>query len=403
MPNCRLCGAPRLRELIDLGEHPIAHKFLKDPAEDEYTHPVLLHVCEECALVQLVDPVPPEMLYTDYVTLSSWKPQPHVPRLIEMLGAQSRLDAGSSVLEVGSNDGGFLKALSDAGYHDLLGVEPANDAREAAQRLGVETLPDYFDQELGRKLVEQHGPYDLFVARQVLEHIERLDEFAAAMRTVMAPGALVLVEVPNFSFALDTHDYSAIWEEHVNYFTPETFERFLAKAGVRVLHNETFLFSGEIQIVLGEFVGDDPVDVSYDVDAACERADEFARDWEPTKERITSFLADHSAAGGKIAVYGGGCRSCSFINYAGLGPHIDAIVDDQPEKQGLYMPGSRLPILPSSELLGDGIDLCLLAVNAENEEKVIARNEEFAARGGRFASLHPPSDRLLDALAPSHA
>ena len=140
-----------------------------------------------------------------------------------------------------------------------------------------------------------------------------------------------------------------------------------------------------------------------DVEAAREKALEFAREWEPTRERLTAYLADHAANGSRVAVYGGGCRSCSLINYTGIGPHIATIVDDQPEKQDKLMPGSRLPIRPSEELLSQDIDLCLLAVNAENEQKVIARNEAFTARGGRFLSLHPPSDRLLDALSPSHA
>jgi hypothetical protein len=83
-----------------------------------------------------------------------------------------------------------------------------------------------------------------------------------------------------------------------------------------------------------------------------------------------------------------------LINYCGLAPHLECVLDDQVEKQGKFMPGSRLPVLAGDALGGEGIDLCLLAVNAENESAVIARRTDFVAGGGEFASFHPPSPRL---------
>jgi SAM-dependent methyltransferase len=402
--TCRLCGATEPRELLDLGSHPIAHHFLRDPGASEYTHPVSVAVCDACALIQLLDPVPPELLYSEYVTLSSWKHQPHVPRLLELLADERRLDTGASVLEIGSNDGGFLEALRAAGYSRLLGVEPAEDARAGAAERGVPTIGEYFDSRLARRLVDEHGRFDLFVARQVLEHIERLDELGAAMRGALAPGALVLVEVPNFGFALETRDYSAIWEEHVNYFTLETLSHYLESVGVRILHSETALFSGEILIVLGEYTGAPGASgPGAHVPDSVETANRYAREWPATRSRLAAELGEHRDGGGRIAVYGAGCRACSLINYAEIAPYVDFVVDDQPEKQRLFMPGSRLPILPSDALVSEGIDLCLLAVNAENEERVIARHDRFREGGGRFASLHPPSERLVAPLRPVHA
>lgn len=387
--------------MLDLGSHPVAHRFLAAPDQVEYTHPVRAVVCDRCGLVQLVDPVAPEVLYTDYVTLSSWKNQPHVPRLIELIEDKLALPKQSSVLEVGSNDGGFLSALAGAGYSRLLGVEPARDARAAAGRIGVPTVGEYFDVRLGRELVRQGGSFDLFVARQVLEHIAQLEGFRDAMRAVLAPGALVLVEVPNFEFSLLTSDYSAIWEEHVNYFTIDTLSRYLGSAGIRLLHSETARFSGEILIVLGEYVGTEVVEPADGrALAALDQAMAYAGEWPATRDRLADSLSAHRRGGGRIGVYGAGCRSCSLINFAGIAPHIEFAVDDQPEKQGKYMPGSRLAIRPPEALAADGIDLCLLAVNAENEERVIARQAHFCEQGGRFESLHPPSERLHHCLTP---
>jgi SAM-dependent methyltransferase len=393
MHSCRLCGQAPLTPLLDLGRHPIAHRFLNDPSAEEYTHPVCLNICEGCGFIQINDPVPSDMLYSEYVCLSSWKPQPHLARLLSLLDQLPRLGKDSPILEVGSNDGSFLSVLRERGYTRALGVEPARDAQAAARDRGVETLETYFTPETAAALVESRGKFDLFVARQVLEHVSDLEGFMQAARSVLSPGAYVAIEVPNFEFCMTTFDYSGIWEEHVNYYTPNTLERLLAQSGIRVIHSETALFSGESLVVLGEYDGvpfspGTEQDLKNDLALAAA----FRDRWPGFRRSFQAYLEEQRSGSRKIAVYGGGCRACSFINFTGIGPLIDFVVDDQPEKQGKYMPGSRLPILPGATLESDPVGLCLLAVNTENEDKVLAKHREAE---GRFLSILPPSDRLV--------
>jgi hypothetical protein len=93
-------------------------------------------------------------------------------------------------------------------------------------------------------------------------------------------------------------------------------------------------------------------------------------------------------------VYGAGSRTFCLINFTGVAPFIDVILDDQAEKQHKYMPGGGIPILPGEELYSRNIAVCLLAVNEENEEKVIRKHERWTQSGGRFCSILPPSSRL---------
>jgi hypothetical protein len=125
-----------------------------------------------------------------------------------------------------------------------------------------------------------------------------------------------------------------------------------------------------------------------------EKAIRYRERWPVFRNALIQYLRQHKEKGGKVAAYGAGARFCSLVNFLNLGPYIEFIVDDQPEKQGKYMPGSKLPILPGNALEEHSIDLCLLAVNAESEDKVIAKHPEFQKRGGEFVSVLPPSDRL---------
>jgi SAM-dependent methyltransferase len=394
--TCRACQGEYLSPLINFGNHPIAHRFVTDPSADEYVHPVNLYYCSRCGLLQLIDPIAPEELYRNYTVLSSWKPEPHIPRLIQQLSTMLRLEKNSLIIEAGSNDGVFLKALANAGWHNAFGVEPAGDAVRSAEQRGVRTIHTYFNPEIAARLVNDHGQCRLFVARQVLEHITDLRSFSEAIQIVLQPGGYVLIEVPNAGMTLSTPDYSSIWEEHVNYFTLQSLTYFLAERGIRVLHDETSVFSGEILTVIGQYIGNDqaPSSPGYLRDLES-RAFSFRDHWPNFRAELCKYLHEHQLRGGRTAIYGAGCRACSLINFTGINRYIEFVVDDQEGKQGKLLPGSHLPIHASEDLDRASVNLCLLAVNTENEAKVIAKHQAYQAAGGRFFSVLPPSDRLL--------
>lgn len=392
--SCRLCGKQNLTMLLDLGKHPIAHHFLDSPLLEEYVHPVTLYFCQACGLVQLIDPVPPHLLYTNYVCLSSWKHQPHVPRLIQIIKEYAGVETAAMVLEVGSNDGCFLKAMQGQGYNNLLGIEPAKDACQSAHQKGIKTVSSFFNMEAAKRFIAEYSKCDLFISRQMLEHIQDLEEFRKAISTVLSPNGFVMFEIPDFACFLDTSDYS-IWEEHVNYFTIQTLTHFLSTIGIEVIYSEKILFSSESLVVVGKYVGDSVLDKQPEYrDDLRKKVFRYRDNWPVFRNAFIEYLRCHKKKGDKIAIYGAGVRLCSLINFIGFGPYIEFIVDDQPEKQGKYMPGSKLPILPSTALEEHFIDLCLLAVNSECEDKVIAKHPDFIKRGGSFFSVLPPSDNL---------
>ncbi len=398
MHSCHLCGSTPLIPLLDFGAHPIAQHLLREREATVFTHPVRVQFCETCGLIQLVDEVPPEKFYTQYVTLSSWKVHPHVPQLIELLQQKAGLTADTRIVEVGSNDGSFLHTLRQRGFVHGVGIEPAEDARAAAQQLGIPTFGEYLTPESAERFVAEHGQADLIISRHVVEHITELRSFSAALRKLCRPGTFVLIEIPYFDFCLDAIDYSGIWEQHSNYFTRPTLQHFLARTGIDVFHHQTFQFSGTAQVALGRFTGqasDAPMPKAV-VANIRERALRYRDLYPEFKAELHRELAAYRRDVGPIALYGAGSRTCSFVNFLDIGGYIDFVADDQPEKQNHFLPGSRLPIVPGTVLDDSNATRCLLGVNAEVEDKVVARRARFTARGGEFRSIHPPSPRLLD-------
>ena len=213
------------------------------------------------------------------------------------------------------------------------------------------------------------------------------------MVSILRPGGYVLIEVSDFDFNMGALDYSAIWEEHVNYFSRSSLRRLLNQHKISVISEETANFSGQALIMIGQ-LGETLLPsstIEYNDDQRS-LVRSYGNRWASFCHHLRQFLLSFKKQGKKIAMYGAGNRACALINFVDLKSYLEFVVDDQKEKQGKFMPGSRLPILPPEALEARLIDLCLLAVNTENESKVISQHHQLGER--QFVSLLPPSPLL---------
>jgi hypothetical protein len=121
----------------------------------------------------------------------------------------------------------------------------------------------------------------------------------------------------------------------------------------------------------------------------------FGRSVVARREKMQEYLRDYRRRRGPIALFGAGHLACTWLGVLAVEDVIDCVIDDNPHKRGLYMPGSRLPIVGSSALVERHISLCLLSLNPIGEEKVLAAHGRFVANGGTFASIFPASVHAL--------
>ena len=93
--------------------------------------------------MHILKPIEHAVLYNNYFTLSAWKPQPHVPRLIDLISSLTGADSSTSILDIGCNDGSFLSSLKDHGFQNCFGIEPTLDSFNSAtqRQLSVINLP----------------------------------------------------------------------------------------------------------------------------------------------------------------------------------------------------------------------------------------------------------------------
>lgn len=366
--TCRLCGQATLDEFVDLGRLPASHGFRKDTSVEEMRFPFVVHDCRNCGLLQIVDPIPAETLYADsplYVT--SVQRQPHFAELITTLLAYT--DA-QSVIEIASNDGAFLEDLANAGFAPTVGIEPNRTVSKMAQDRGLEIHTEFLSEELSRKLVEKHGQFDLAVARHVVEHLPDLDLFFRGLDILVAPDGYFLIELPYVEAGLDAGIPCAMWEEHVNYFSEPLIIDMLRNHGFEPVEKRYYGFGGGVVGFVARRSTSRPTTKTWRGASADSRSG-FAAKIDAFGAQLRDTISACHAAGGQVAVYGAGNRTCTNLNVAGVGDDIDLVIDDRADLKSWLLPGSECAIRPLDDVPTPTIPtLILLSVGAEAERKV---------------------------------
>src|SRR5688572_5284437 len=209
--SCRSCGNADLAKVLSLGSTPLANSLLRPEqlSQPDETFPLNLVFCSQCALVQIVETVPPEKLFREYLYLSSFSETmlKHARALTERLVPARELGSESLVVEIGSNDGYLLQFYQQRGI-PVLGIEPAtNVARVAEQERGIRSLAEFFGEELAIKLVDQGHRADIVHANNVLAHVADLNGVVRGIARLLNETGLAVIEVPYVKDMIDRCEF----------------------------------------------------------------------------------------------------------------------------------------------------------------------------------------------------
>lgn len=400
LAGCRICGSGPLSMVLSLGETPLANSFVTADRlhEAEPMFPLELMRCTECGLVQLSVVVDPELMFRHYVYMSSASAplRDHFDNYASEV-AQMYAPDGSLVVEVGSNDGLLLSSLRRRGVA-AVGIEPSVNLALAANGAGLETWNEFFTVAVAERLRSARGPAQAVLANNVIAHIDDLRGFAAAVTTLLDDRGVLIVEFPHVLSLLDHVEYDTIYHEHLSYLAGRPLRRLFHDFGLEPIAAERIAtHGGSLRIVFGR-VGTRPVTDSI---AELERSEAAARldSVEPyllfadrvrrSKEALVEMLRSARMRGQRIAALGATAKGNTLLNYCGIGPDVvEYIADTTSLKQGLYAPGTHIPVLSDSVFERDRPDLTLLLA-WNYADWVLRKHESYLAAGGRFINPIP--------------
>jgi len=372
--DCRVCKSKNLQKVISLGNQPPANAFLKkeELAKKEPFFPLECYFCKNCSFVQLSDIVDPELLFKDYVYVSSTSTVfvQHFKELAEKVCGKFKLQKNSLVVDIGSNDGILLRPFKENGM-EVLGIDPAEKIAALATKNGIETLPGFFTPSLAEKIVKERGKAKIITATSVFSHVDDLDGFVEGVEMLIDSDGVFIIEVYYMKSLIGKNLFDTIYHEHLSYFTVKTISALLERLGMELFDVElTDTHGGSLRVFCQKKNG--PHNKENSINAFLQEEEKeklhelqtykkFSEKIEANKKALVKLLKDLKSKGKKIAGYGAPAKGNTLLNYFGIGPEtLDYIVDDSPWKQGLYSPGMHIPVKGFEQLSKEKPDYILI-------------------------------------------
>ena len=379
--TCRGCDRSTLELVLDFGPQPLAGGFLSGPEAipSERRFPLAVHVCASCGLLQILDPVDPEILFQDYSFASSTI-GPLVDHFRSYAAAIRERLAPRVVIEFGCNDGVLLAPLQAAGV-TAIGVDPSRNITELARSKGLDVVTGYFDVETARAIRERAGPADVVTGSNAFAHNDHPERILAAAREALAESGVLALEVMYAGDLLETLQWDTLYHEHLTFYSLTSLGRLLERHGFHVFAAERLpMHGGSLRV----FASLDGREVEPSARALFAYEDEhrlsdsatwhaFARESRRRIEIVREVYAG-LATSKRIWGYGAAGKATMWVNVCEMS-YLEAVVDASPLRAGKLMPGTHSPIVFPEEMRKRAPDICF--VTAWNYADLIRSKETW--------------------------
>ena len=406
--ECRICSSQDLELILDLGEQPLANAFIKkeDLEKDENKFPLKLYLCKNCYLLQLLDIVDKELLFKEYLYLTSAsKPiVNHFKKYASDVYEEFLKEIDNPlVIEIGSNDGSLLKEFKKNGA-DVLGIEPAENIAKMANEMGIPTKNVFLNYNVAKE-ISLKKKASIIVANNVFGHVEDLKEFMKCIKILSNDKGIFVFEVPYLIDLIQKLEFDTVYHEHLSYFSLMPLMKLMNEFGLEIFDiKKQKVHGGTIRVFVARknnFKSSTNLKKLIDFEKEfgtykIETYKKFSEDVKQLKNLLQNKLLQFKKEGKTIFGYGAPAKGNVLLNYCSIGTKfLDYILDTTPLKQGLYTPGMHIPVRSDKICPEKASQQIALLLAWNYEEEIIQKEKEFIDNGGKF--LVPiPTPRLID-------
>jgi len=390
-PNikCRICGGTNFKEVINFGESPLVNSLIEpeDIDKTEPTYPLIVHQCQDCFLVQIVNPIDNHKIYqeVDYLYFSS-----DMPGLFEYFRTYADyvhnlyLKPGDFVCEIGSNDGIWLKNF--VRWTPVLGVEPATNVALRAIKNGIPTINQFFTERVAKQIEREYGKAKVIMGANCIAHLNDLHDMMRGVKALLKDDGVFSVECNYWGGMVKNVNYALIYHDHFSYFTIGVWNTFLKEYGLKVFDAEvTPAQGGSLRMYIGNYpvtercqnlINEEEL-TKLNCYQTCEK---YKNDCMSKANGLKAIVDKLKAEGKTIAGYGAAAKGFSLLQLAGITKELDYFVDDSPAKQGKFTPVNHIPVI-SREQANDRLPDYFF-ITAPNYAGIIMKKEKRS--GVRF-------------------
>jgi methylation protein EvaC len=400
MSTCLICGA-FYETFMSFGQMPIANGFLTaEQFPDEYFFELRVGHCPRCNMVQLAEQPDRNRMFNDtyaFFSSTSTRMAAHFEEFSGWIMSNHLESADPLVVEIGSNDGIMLWHFAQAGIRHL-GIEPSANVAQMARDKGINTVIEFFDGNLARRIVTEHGQADVFLGANVMCHIPYLHSVAAGIKILLSPQGIVAFEDPYLGDIIEKTSYDQIYDEHAFYFSVASVSYLFEQHGLEVIDVQPqHVHGGSMRYVLAH-KGARPISDAVTAQRAKEKGlgleqpntyELFRRNVEHSRDALMQVLRRLKQQGKRVVGYAATSKSTTVTNYCGITTElVEYMSDTTPIKQGKYSPGAHIPVRPYEDFKANFPDYALL-FGWNHGEEIMAKEQAFQAAGGKWIVYVP--------------
>ncbi len=389
--DCRVCNSRNLILIHSFGLSPLANNLVENKKSKTTTYPLELNYCKECNNIQLNVVVDPTVLFDKYLYTSSTSQSfvRHFEELAFNLIKEFNLDKESVVVDIGSNDGIFLKPLMERNIKSI-GVEPATNLAEVANKKNLQTINSYFDQDVVKSIIHKYGNVDVVTAFNVFAHSDKLKEIANDAFHLLKEDGVFIIEVQSLAEMLEKNLFDNVYHEHVNYWSLSNLVNFFGKLNVYVNNfQKVETHGGSLRLFISK---DKKINksvleyIKYEEELGLNKLEtyyEFSNKIVEKKNHAMENLISLKESGNKIIFYGAPAKATTLLNYYGINSElVEFTIEDNPLKVEKYIPNTNIEIIDKERAIKLNPDIVIvLAWNffevIKNQNKDVFPNADF--------------------------
>lgn len=387
---------------MSFGKMPIANGFLTlDQLSTEYFFELSPAFCSHCGMFQIIEqPEAEKMFHENYAFFSSTSKymQKHFKEFSEYVRDSFLIDQIDPFLvELGSNDGIMLRNFKEAGVRHL-GIEPSVNVANIARDQGITTISEFFDLELAKRIVREHGHVDAVLSANVMCHIPNINSVAEGVAHLLKPAGVLVFEDPYLGDVISKISYDQIYDEHVFLFSATSVSWAFGQHGLELIDVSPQITHGGSMRYIFAAKGSYPVSPNVTSILEKEKAqgldkaetyEIFKQGCENSRKALLGLLEELRREGKRVVGYGATSKSTTVTNYSGIGPeHIEFISDTTPIKQGKLTPGAHIPVKSHEDFINNKPDYALLFA-WNHAKEIFEKEEDFQKQGGKWITFVP--------------
>ena len=407
--NCRLCESTDLELTLNLKPTPIGDRYLaiKEPEINSLLVPLDLYLCDSCGHLQTGSIIDPKQIYLHYLSrpaainknLSESYSQ-YCHQILRLYNPTPK----RLILEIGSNDGTFLKFFKERGFN-VVGVDPATNLSESASIIGIPTIPKFFNEQLAHEIKNSHGKASVMIANFVYGNIDNIIDTTRGIRNLLSDDGIFIFETNYRLDVFEKHLIESINNEHLSYFSVAPLKTFFNSQGLQLINvARVSSKGGSIRCTVQLDGGPRKVNKNVEDLIALEHAsglynkrfyNSCSSNIDSVKNKLHQILELDLKKDLSLAGYGTSIGATTLIYQLDLGDIISFLVDDDPYRQNLFSPGYNIPVLsPTAIKVNKPEYVAILApLYAKN---IINKNIRFLTEGGKFIKVWPSVDVIKD-------